>query len=220
MQRYLRYALLVIGLGALVFLIFFTPVRSWITVENIRGFVDQFCIFAPLAYSLLYFIVVLALLPATVFSVVAGTLFGLFWGWVIVVTTATIAAAVAFLIGRYFGKDIAQKLARSDRVGHWVQKLEDQVEHHGFQTFFIMRSLFVPYIIFSYAAGVVKTAKLRDFILATLLTNAINSFVFVFLGDSIGKGPLVIFVAVILIALALSVPKVLNRFSSKAKALK
>jgi uncharacterized membrane protein YdjX (TVP38/TMEM64 family) len=203
---------LVLIIVALALVYFLTPLPSLLTEETIRGFIEPFGMFAPVVFGVIYFVAVLFFLPASVFSILAGLIFGKLWGTVIVVIAATLAAAAAFGIARYFGKATAQKLCGKGKLGKWITKIDDYVKEHGFQSFFIIRCLFLPYMPVSYAAGVVPAAKLRDFILGTFVTNIIFSFMFVYLGDNLLKGPKALILPLVLVVLALQVPKVLKRF--------
>ncbi len=212
MKKNLKIFGLVAVLVAAVALYTFTPLKTLLTEEAIRSFLAPFGMFAPVAYGVLYFILVLLLLPASVFTVLAGLLFGKFVGTTIVVIAATLAAGLAFILSRYFGEGAAKKLVRSPALGKWVKKIEKQCAVNGFQFFFIMRCLFLPYMLVSYACGLVECAKLRDFVTATFLTNVIFSFMFVYLGDSLLKGPKALILPVIMVVLALQVPRVVKKY--------
>jgi uncharacterized membrane protein YdjX (TVP38/TMEM64 family) len=190
----------------------FTPVKQYLTEEALRAFLTPFGMYAPLAYGVLYFVLILFLLPASVFTVLAGLLFGKLVGTTVVVIAATAAACSAFILSRYFGEGAAKKLVRSPSLGKWVKKIEKQCAMNGFQFFFIMRCLFLPYMLVSYACGLVECAKLRDFVTATFLTNVIFSFMFVYLGDSLFKGPKALILPVIMVVLALQVPRVIKKY--------
>jgi uncharacterized membrane protein YdjX (TVP38/TMEM64 family) len=197
---------------ALALVYFLTPLPSLLTEKTIRSFIEPFGVFAPIVFGIIYFVAVLFFLPASVFSVLAGLIFGKLWGTVIVVISATLAGTAAFGIARHFGKETAQKLCGKGRLGGWVKKIDDYVKAHGFQSFFIIRCLFLPYMPVSYAAGMVPAAKLRDFVLGTFVTNIIFSFMFVYLGDNLLKGPKALILPLVLVVLALQIPKVLKRF--------
>ena len=210
-RKSIKYTVLIALIIASIYAIFFSPVKTFLTEDNIRSFVEQFGMFAPVAYGVLYYLVALIGISAAALTILSGLLFGKLIGLTIVVISATLAASTAFIIARYFGKNLTTKLAKKKKIGPWIKKIESQVGKNGFQAFFIMRCLFLPYIPLSYAAGLVKSAKLSDFTLATFTSNIIISFIFVYLGDNLLKGPEALILPLILVILALQLPKIIKR---------
>jgi len=157
-------------------------------------------------------IIHLCLLPAVLFTVLAGVLFGILWGTVYVVIAATIAAIIGFQIARKF------KITSKSR-NKIIRKLVDQCDNHcrnnGLQAFIILRLLYLPYMPLSYAAGLVKSARLRDFTVATFLTNIIGSFTFVYFGSNLDKGLKGLLLPGILIALTLLIPRIVKKFKKE-----
>jgi len=210
-KRILRWS---IGIFALALLVFYYPqVSSWLNVENVRSFIDQFGALAPLAFITLYVIAGLFFLPLTIFSIAGGVLFGALWGTIIVLTSATLVGAFAFLIARQFSHLIPQ--AKAGIIFKLQDTVEKRLEKSTFQSIMILRLLYMPYIALSYAAGLVKTAQFWPFVGATFLTNIIGSFVFVYLGDQIDKGLAALAIPVVLIGLTLLIPKITKWFLKK-----
>ncbi|MEM8964077.1 MAG: VTT domain-containing protein [Acidobacteriota bacterium] len=189
------------------------PLDTYLSRDWIEGQMEAFGPWAPIAYGLLYFIAAMLLAPVSVLTVLAGTLFGKVLGTTVVVTAATIAAALAFLISRFFGTGLSEWLAKREKAGPLVGKVESLVEKHGFLAFFIIRSLMLHYMFVSYAAGLVRSARLWDFTLATFLTNCIFSFVFVYLGSSLTEGWTAMIIPIILVVLVSQVPRLMRRFT-------
>lgn len=206
---YIKRALLVALVIAIAYVVI--NYRDALTVEAIRAWVTSYGSLAPLAYGILYIIVLLMLLSAAAMSVLAGVLFGKFWGSVIVVVAATIAASLAFYVTRTLGKDVTSYL-EGGIINKLMTKINKECETNGFRAFFILRCLFLPYIPLSYAAGLVRKAKFKDFFLGTLLTNMLFSPVFVYFGDQATQGPKAVIIPAILILLVLSVPKLVKKF--------
>ncbi len=67
----------------------------------------------------------------------------------------------------------------------------------------------------SYAAGLVRTAKLKDFALATFLTNIIGSFSFVYFGSQLDAGWKALILPIGLILLTLLIPKIVKKYQKK-----
>jgi len=187
-------------------------ISNWIKPENLKNFINQFGIFAPLVFMALYYGLVLAFVSAAAFTVLAGLLFGKVWGTVYVIIAATAAAQTAFFITRCLGSTKLEPLKQKQGIGAVLKTVESRCKKNGFQSIFILRCLFAPYIPLSYASGMVNSLKARDFFFATLLTNMIFSPAFVFLGDSLLKGPKALLLPVIMVIIVLAVPKILGKF--------
>lgn len=189
------------------------------SLGKLETFIRSHGIWAPFAFALIYYFATLFFLSAAVLTILSGVLFGKLWGSVLVVFIATVAAQTGFFLSHRYGSGIFDKVGKQGgTIKRLVDKLNTGIEHNGFRAFFILRCLFLPYMPLSYAAGLVKKAKARDFFLATFFTNAIFSPVFVFFGDALLQGPKALFLPAVLIVLVLLVPRFVkffqHRFSS------
>ncbi|MCH8520202.1 MAG: VTT domain-containing protein [Nanoarchaeota archaeon] len=184
-----------------------------ITFEIIETFLEPFGSYSMIIFALLYIIITLFGFSAVVFTVLAGTLFGIGWGLVIVVIAATLASGIAFYIARYFSTIFFKGEIKNQALHNLIEKIEKNCDKNGFTTIVILRLSFMPYIPLSYAAGLVKTLKFRDFILATFITNIFGSFVFIVLGASITKSWYVFVGAIMLVLLFTQFPKLIKKYS-------
>lgn len=203
--------LLLVALFVLYQLLGIDAIKEFLQPENLKKFIDQFGIFAPLVFMLLYYGLILAFISAAAFTIISGLLFGKVWGSVYVIIAATLAAQTAFFITRKLGPEKLKFLKNKKGIGPLISKIEKQTDKHGFKSIFLMRCLFAPYIPLSYAAGMIHTLSARDFFWATLCTNMIFTPAFVFLGDSLLEGPKALILPVFLVTLVLMVPKVIKK---------
>jgi uncharacterized membrane protein YdjX (TVP38/TMEM64 family) len=82
----------------------------------------------PVVFALLYILAVVAALPGSALTVIAGALFGSLVGVIVVSIGATIGAGLAFLISRYFARDsVVSWLANKEKF----QRLDQLTEKHG-----------------------------------------------------------------------------------------
>ena len=210
MKKAWKFAL--IGIFLLMLIFIYPKISEFTDVEALRNTLETFGWLAALVFSVIYIIAGILLLPLSVFSIAAGTLFGLFWGLIIVLISATISAALSFIIARQFTSFVPRF-----KKG-FIQKLQNTVEKYleknTFQAIFILRLLYLPYIGLSFAAGLVRKCKFWPFVLATFLTNIIGSFVFVYFGDQLGRGLKALIIPVILIGLSLLIPYIVKKFAS------
>ena len=210
----LRYGL--IGLIVVLLIVAFLLLKSSgiADIELIQDFVLGFGMLAPVIFILIYIVGTLIGISAVIFTILAGTIFGLWWGWLIVVVAATISANVAFVIARYF-KSFFEKYQRRSRkksvITNLVEKIENNAKKNGFTTIVLLRMSFLPYIPLSYASGLVKNLKMRHFTLATMLTNVLGSFFFIFLGFSITQSLPYFIVGIVLVITFSQLPKIIKR---------
>lgn len=189
-----------------------------VDINKIRDFVNSFGVWAPIVYILLYILFSLTTGTAAFMSVLAGAIFGIWKGWIIDMIAGLISSILAFNITRYFHgkflKNRVEKKENKSQLQNLVHFINKRAEKKGFITMVYLRFSFVPYILLSYAAGLVKKLRLRDFIAATVLTNIFGSFVFVFLGASFLESIPLFIIALLLFILFVNIPRIM---SSKKK---
>ena len=108
----------------------------------------------PIVYGLIYVAAVVALLPASAFTIGAGAIFGLVVGTIVVSLGSTTGAALAFLIARHFARDaVARGIARSPRFA----AIDQAVGEGGWKIVALLRlSPAVPFNLQNYLYGLTK----------------------------------------------------------------
>jgi len=109
--------LLVIALLAVVILFYQLDLHQWLNLDRIQQsqlqinqWVDQHLLTALSGYFVLYIIVTGLSLPGAVpLSLLAGALFGVVYGTVLVSFASTLGATMAFLVARYLFRDQLQQ---------------------------------------------------------------------------------------------------------------
>jgi uncharacterized membrane protein YdjX (TVP38/TMEM64 family) len=66
----------------------------------------------PIGFGLAYIVAALLFVPGAALTLAAGAIFGLLKGTAIVSVASTTAAAIAFLIARYFARSAVEAKAR------------------------------------------------------------------------------------------------------------
>lgn len=181
----------------------------------------------PLAFIVIYVVTTLCFVPATLFTLAAGPLFGLGWGTLIVVIASNLSAMGAFLLSRSLLGDWVRA-----RTGKRLQKLNDGIADGGWRFVALTRLVpLFPFTPLNYALGLTPIS-----FTAASLTSAIcmlpATFAYVYLGYALanaasgGAGDLkhslsLIFGAIALIALIALLPGWLKkRQAHKAAQLK
>lgn len=160
--------LLLVVLAAAYWVMLETGALATVTNKAALGeWIDQLGYWGPVGIiGLMIMAIVLSPIPSAPIAMVAGGLYGSFWGTVIVVVGAEAGALIAFAIARSLGYDVIHRWSRVRPVLEWLRKDRSQ----GTLMLIIFASRLVPFISFdavSYAAGLTPLAFWR-FVVATL----------------------------------------------------
>lgn len=134
-------------------------------------------IWGPVLYVLIYAVRPLTFFPATALTILSGIFFGFWGGLLLTILAANLSAAVAYMVGRFFGKGLSLE---NSVFGTWITRLRE----HTFATILTMRLIFLPFDGVSYLAGVLK-ASFVPFVVATFLGILLGSATFVSIGASL-----------------------------------
>lgn len=97
-------------------------------IDSLRSWIEALGPWGPIVFVLLYAAAVLAAIPGSALTVLAGALFGSVLGIAVVINAATLGASLAFLAARYFARDaVAHWLSRKDSF----RRLDELTERHG-----------------------------------------------------------------------------------------
>lgn len=202
-------------LAAAVAVVWFSPLREEFTRENVRATVEHLrgVWWGPVAFILLYAFCCIFAIPATVFVVSAGFI----WGWVLGGIYAWIGgilgAVAAYYVGRFIGGGI---LERFGRLGRLVTK---QVDHAGFSSMLVLRLVPIfPFAVLNYGAGVARV-RFVDYLFSTILGLAPSNFVFAYCADALFNGSMTegealkrLFTVAALMVSIVTIPMLLKRF--------
>ena len=105
----------VLGVGLYVFV---SRYAGFITNRDaLQAWLDGFGVFAPVVFIGLQALqVIVAPIPGQVVAVVAGFLFGSFWGTVYSLTGVLIGSAIAFSLSKRFGRSFVESVLHEDVV--------------------------------------------------------------------------------------------------------
>ena len=153
-----RSKLLVLGVVLALVVAFFTlGGQRYLTFENIKA--QQAAILSyygshpwqtAAGFFALYVAVTGLSLPgAALMTLVAGGIFGLFWGTVLVSFASTLGATLSFLVSRFVLRDWVQ-----DRFGHSLRTLNAGIEREGAFYLFTLRLIpAIPFFVINLAMG-------------------------------------------------------------------
>lgn len=174
MGKALKAAVLVLFIAASVFLVRFTPVSDWLTPSLLTGFIESAGVWAPLVFILGYAAGVCLFVPGTLLAVIGATVFGPYLGFAYVWIGAMIGSSLAFLIGRYLGRDFAASL-----IGDRLKRYDQGIERNGFATTLYLRLVYFPFNVMNFGMGLTGV-RFRDYFFGTALGILVGTFIFTF----------------------------------------
>lgn len=179
-----------IALGLVVAALFtlwhLLPVKDWLT-----GLERSVSALGPLGgalYGLVYIVATLLFVPGIILTLGAGFVFGLAWGTLIVSLASTSAAALAFLIARYFARARVEALARKSRK---FDAIDRAIGENGWKVVALLRlSPLVPFSVSNYLYGL-TAVRFVPYITTSWAAMLPATFLYVSLGaagKSLGEG--------------------------------
>jgi uncharacterized membrane protein YdjX (TVP38/TMEM64 family) len=167
-------ALLVMFIAAAIYLVRFSPAKQYLTPQQLGLFLESIGLWAPLMFVVIYVVGVCLFLPGTLLTAMGAAIFGPYWGFLYVWTGAMIGAALAFLIGRYLGRDFAASL-----IGDKLKRFDDAIERNGFATVLYLRLMYFPFTPMNFGMGLTKV-RFLDYLFGTALGILVGTFIFTF----------------------------------------
>ncbi len=154
--------------------------QAQVWLSRAIGWVDSLGAAGPAVFVALYVVAAALLVPGSALTLGAGLVWGLVKGTLIVSVASTLAAAVSFLIGRYFARDwVAGKFAGNVRF----QALDDAVAREGWKIVGLTRlSPAFPYTLLNYAFGLTRV-PLWHYVLASWVGMIPGTIMYVYLGS-------------------------------------
>ncbi len=149
-------------------------------IEAARDYILSYGAWAPvISAALMVLQALLAFLPAFVLAFANGLAFGAFWGGMLSLSSATLAAAISFGIAHALGRAPMEAMLGKRSLGAadvWFAR-------YGVYAVLIARLIpVVSFDVISYAAGLTRMSFPR-FLLATIVGMAPATFVYSFLGE-------------------------------------
>lgn len=133
-------------------------------------------VWGPLIFILIYTFRPLIFFPATLLTILAGVLFGLWGGILYTMIGENLSANVAYAVGRFFGGDV--KLPNGI-----IKHFRSEVQRNSFMSVLIARFIYMPFDLTNYASGILKV-KWSSYALATIIGIIPGMATFVALGAS------------------------------------
>ena len=130
-------------------------------------------------FAAVYIVSTVLLVPVSVLTIAAGLAFGLAIGFPLVVVSATIGAALAFLVARYLAHDKVESLMQKRPK---FKAIQSAVSEGGWKVVGLLRlSPVLPFNLQNYFYGITDL-KLVEYVLATFFGIMPGTLLYVYLG--------------------------------------
>ena len=144
------------------------------TVETLGRSLDAAGVWAPLVFVLVYALGICLFVPGMLLTGLGAAIFGPYYGFVYVWLGAMAGSSLAFLIGRYLGREFAASL-----IGDRLRKYDEGIERNGFATVLYLRLVYFPFTPMNFGMGLTRV-RFRDYFTGTALGIVVGTFIFTF----------------------------------------
>jgi uncharacterized membrane protein YdjX (TVP38/TMEM64 family) len=207
-------------IGGAIVLVHFTPVKGYLTTEQLGRFLDTAGFWAPLVFILIYTVGVCLFVPGTFLTGLGAAIFGPYLGFVYVWFGAMLGASAAFVIGRTLGREFAASL-----VGDRLKKYDEAIERNGFATVLYLRLVYFPFTPLNFGMGLTRV-RFWDYVAGTGLGIVVGTFIFTFFIGTLKEvwtsgdwGQLIsfkVFFSLALFGFSFFIPKIIKKVRGEA----
>ena len=182
-RRATKIATLLVLVGGIA-AIYFSPLRDYLTREHVYAAVERMrdLWYGPIVLILSYAIGCIFAIPASIFILAAGVIWGWKLGVIYAMCGALLGASAAYFAGRFLGEGVLERFGRAGEI------VARQVKHSGFVSMLIARLIpGPPFAIWNYAAGIARM-NFGEYFFATLLGTLPAHIVFAYCADALFNG--------------------------------
>lgn len=155
------------------------PVGEWLA--RFQAWVQGLGPAGWVVYALVYAACVVGFVPASILTLGAGALYGVWVGVAVVLMGATLGAALAFLLARTLLRDRIEQMTRDNAR---VRALDRAIAKEGAKIVLLVRLAPVfPFTYINYAFGLTGVAT-GPYVLASLIGMTPGTFAYVYIGSA------------------------------------
>ena len=149
--------------------------QSWLAGQGVRGIA---------VYIVIYIIATVVLIPGSALTLLAGVLYGPWWGTLIASTGATLGAAGAYLLGRWVFRSAVEKTAAKTPK---FAAIDRAIGKNGWKIVALLRlSPVVPFNLSNYFFGL-TAIRFLPYLLVSWICMLPGGFLYVYLGYAAGQ---------------------------------
>ncbi len=192
--------------------------RAYIDVDEFLMFIEGIRTnpLAPVLFVLAYGFFVTFAIPASAFTLLSGSIFGLPMGLLLTVLGSNLGCHLSFLLSKIVGKDAILKRIKS---GTFLESAQKKAAENGLMFMLYVRLIpLFPFAAVNYLSGMIGI-KYRDYTLGTVLGMLPASAVYTYIGFSaanIGDNPWLIVSAVVLLVILTGIIYLVKKRKPKA----
>lgn len=179
----MRLRWVAIATAAVCLVLLFRSLPTKDLLGSIQTWISSLGVWGPVVLTLTYIVATVLLVPGTILTLVAGAVYGLGTGMVIVSVGSTIGAALCFLIARY---------AARERVAHWAERyplfaaIDSAIGEGGWKIVALLRlSPAIPFNVQNYLYGLTPV-RFWPYVIASWIAMLPGTFLYVYLGHITG----------------------------------
>ncbi len=201
----------------LVILITLFIFRDYINVESFLSLIETIREnpFAPLIFVLIYALAVTVAIPASAFTLLAGSVFGFWWGVILTVIASNLGCHLSYWLAKFLGKDTIMRLVKK---GSFIDSATEKATKNGFVFMMYARLIpLFPFVAVNYLSGILGI-KYIHYTIATVLGMLPGTCVYVYLGYSatnIKDNPLGLVVSIVVLVLFTLIVTIIGKRKSK-----
>jgi len=158
---------------------FFLPIGTYVRlgIEQIK---DQ-GVMGGLYFAVIYILAVVLMVPASLLTIAAGFVYGPVVGTLIVSPASVIGASIAFILGRYFFRDLVVKKTHNKRFA----LIDRAIGQQGGKVVLLLRlSPVFPFNLLNYILSL-TSVSLKSYVIASLVGMFPGTLLYVYSGSLI-----------------------------------
>jgi uncharacterized membrane protein YdjX (TVP38/TMEM64 family) len=194
--------LLLISLAAYLFF-YFDLIRFFQDRHQIIQFIKSYHPYDVLAFIVLQIIqVVAAPIPGELTGIIGGYMYGPFWGTIYSMIGLTIGSWIAFLLARFFGEPLLEKVVKKEVF----EKFEHFMEHKGILVSFLL--LLIPgfpkdYLCYIMGVSLIPTGT---FLIISTVGRLFGTIILSVTGAFAVNGQYTLLTVILALVIAISIP--------------
>lgn len=180
--RAVRMVAVGVSLVSVLMLVRALPIES--LREALREFLNGLGPWGPIAFVFIYILATVAMLPASVLTLLGAAVFGFWIAYAAVTVGSVIGAAFAFLIARYAARKKVEQVAKSYPK---FAAIDEAISEGGWRIVALLRlSPAVPFNLQNYLYGLTKI-RFWPYVLVSWLAMIPGTMTYVYLGHAAGQ---------------------------------
>ena len=149
-------------------------------LQTTLQWIESLGYWGPIAFTIIYILAAVFFISGAILTSGAGVLFGVVKGSILVSIASTLAATVAFLVGRYLARGwVAKQIEEKPEF----KAIDTAVAQEGWKIVGLTRlSPIFPFVFLNYAFGLTQVS-LKDYVIASWIGMMPGTIMYVYIGS-------------------------------------